>query len=121
MSHYTTLRSDTKAPKTPLEHTLLGQCKCGYRHESVHQSDVAELAFHPFFCTRCSAVKAQLGLRKATPVCPSCQTSNVLSYGEEALTRPALPGTRAATGKGLTAPHFCPQCRNTSLQFSVQA
>jgi phage FluMu protein Com len=118
MGHETTLRNDAKTLEPTLEHTLLGQCKCGYRHESVHQSDAAELAFHPFFCTRCAAVKAQLGLRKATPVCPSCQTSNVLSYGEEALTRPAQPGTRAATGVDASIAHFCPQCRNASLFFS---
>ena len=115
----TSPRSDSKVPPVTAAWALEGQCKCGYRHESVHQCGLADLTFHPFFCAKCSAVKAQLGLRKSTPVCPTCQTSNVLSYGEEALTNPAMPGTQPAAGVEALIAHFCPQCRNASLFFSV--
>ena len=112
-----TPHGDQKATDAPVEWNLLALCKCGYRYEGMHRGDVAELTYHPFFCTKCSAVKAQLGLRKSTPVCPTCQTPNVLSYGEEALTRPAQPGTQTASGVNASIAHFCPQCRNPSLFF----
>ncbi len=100
--------------------TIIGHCKCGYELDGEHAGRIADLAFHPFFCVRCSAVKGVLGPRKSSPRCPTCLADNVLSYGEEPLAIAGrLAGISSHSVLDTQAPHFCPKCRNVSLKFEL--
>jgi len=109
---------------------LAADCSCGYHATAEVGAGLETLlteCFFPFHCPSCRSL-VDADTMAATPTCPQCGSTQIVSYSDPALA--GQPGTAEVAAWNLAGDlsrplslsdgtYWCPACAQTRLRFTL--
>jgi hypothetical protein len=103
---------------------VLATCECGFESSVFvggNRATYLEKSNFPFYCKKDGLIS--VNYRKGIQS-PHCESTDILEYGKEPVSkvpteRDAFPIIQSFNYKAHRNDHFCPKCKNMSMQFGA--